>query len=98
MIAVDTDTWARFISGNLPRLCSPLKSRYIGQPTSDAKAASASSVLNDPSLYGFSQLALKTTVLTLHSTITHRATLLITGRPGVYHHTQVARAAITSST
>jgi hypothetical protein len=45
-----------------------------------------------------SGLALNMTVLTLHSTIRHMAMLFTTTRCGVYHHTNVARAAITSST
>ncbi len=45
-----------------------------------------------------SGLALNTNVLIEHSTMTHSATLFSTGRPGVFHHTHVAMAAITSST
>ena len=45
-----------------------------------------------------SGFALKTIVLNEHNTITHRAMLLTTGLLVVYHHTQVAMAAMTNST
>src|SRR6187200_1421386 len=45
-----------------------------------------------------SGLALNTKVLTEHSTIKHMATLFTNGQCGVYHQTNVAIDAITSST
>ncbi len=45
-----------------------------------------------------SGLALKTTVLTLHTTIKLRLMLLMKGCAGEYHHIQVAVAAMISST
>jgi hypothetical protein len=45
-----------------------------------------------------SGFALNSTVDTEHSTITHSAMLFTVGYAGVYHHTNVAIDAITSST
>src|SRR3954463_16137162 len=45
-----------------------------------------------------SGLALNTNVLTEHRTIRHMATLFTNGQCGVYHQTNVAREAMSSST